>query len=328
MGFTFKKAERSGTHAIVGFMGGTGAGKTFSALEFATGLSGGKPFAFIDTEAGRALHYADDFNFQHGELAPPFRPGAYLEAILAAEKAGFPVIVVDSMTHEHAGEGGILDMHDEEYKRLGSRDAVKMLAWVKPKKEHKRMVSKLLQLRAHLVLCFRAEPKLKMVKAIENGREVSKPVDAGWLPICAKGLEFEMTASFMLSHEKPGTIEPRSIEETGAGYAIKVPKPLLSIFEGSYRLNRIHGQRVAEWAEGGKKEPEMLQNGALEKLADHLENLQRKSPPASLPETIEDCFVAADIKGRSTEDGKVLWRWISKASKAAIAEVEEQELTK
>ena len=31
------------------------------------------------------LHYADQFKFDHGDLAPPFGPGRYIEAIEAAE---------------------------------------------------------------------------------------------------------------------------------------------------------------------------------------------------------------------------------------------------
>ena len=39
-----------------------------------------------------------------------------------------------------------------------------MAAWIKPKMAHKQMVNKLLQVRAHIILCFRAEPKIEMVK--------------------------------------------------------------------------------------------------------------------------------------------------------------------
>ena len=257
MSFSFQDAKRTGVHIILGLMGGTGSGKTWSALELATGLAGDQPFAFIDTEAGRALQYADYFKFQHGELRPPFTPAAYLEAIVAAEKAGFPVVVVDSMTHEHAGDGGILDMHDVEHKRLGGRDNTKMLAWVKPKGQPKKMVARLLQLRTHLILCFRAEPKLKMVSGFEMQREklVRVPgktaiVDMGWQPIAAKGLEFEMAASWMLRNETPGQVAEHSDEMHPSGTALKMPEPLKKIFSGSYQLNRKHGEELARWAAG------------------------------------------------------------------------------
>ncbi len=259
MSFKFRPAERKGVHVILGAFGGTGSGKTWSALEIATGLAGDKEFAFIDTEAGRAEQYADYFKFQHGDLGPPFSPDAYLEAILAAEHAKFPVAVVDSFSHEHAGEGGILDMHDAEHKRLGGRDSTKMLAWVKPKTQHKKMVARLLQLRIHLILCFRAEPKLSMKSGFEltrDGKLVSRPgktaiVDMGWQPIGAKGLEFEMAASWMLRNENPGYITQAHDELNPSGRTLKMPEPLKEIFSGDYRLNRQHGEKLALWAAGG-----------------------------------------------------------------------------
>lgn len=257
MSFTFKPARRKGVHLILGLMGGTGSGKTYSALELATGLSRGKRFAVIDTEAGRSQHYADSFDFDHGDLAPPFSPDSYLEAIVAAEGAGYPVIVVDSMSHEHAGEGGILDIHEEELNRIAGtdykkRERSKFLAWVKPKGQHKRMVARLLQLRTHLILCFRAEPKMKVVKVRKGERTVNEPVDAGWQPVCAKGLEFEMTASWMLRHERPGQVFDGQVDETDPiGAPIKLPEPLRPFFGGCQQISRAHGQQLAQWAAGG-----------------------------------------------------------------------------
>src|SRR5512135_1544389 len=112
--FTFRPAKRQNVNLLIGLAGGTGSGKTFSAFELATGIAGGKRFAVIDTEAGRALHYADAFQFDHGDLRAPFTPDAYTEAIMAADAAGYPVIIVDSMSHEWSGDGGILDMQEHE----------------------------------------------------------------------------------------------------------------------------------------------------------------------------------------------------------------------
>src|SRR5262245_42606899 len=112
MSFTFRPAQREEVGTVTGFAGPSGGGKSFCALRVATGLANGKRFAVIDTEAGRAKHYADRFAFDHGDLTPPFTPEHYLEAIVAAESAGYPVIVVDSMSHEYSGDGGLLDMQE------------------------------------------------------------------------------------------------------------------------------------------------------------------------------------------------------------------------
>ena len=103
------------------------------------------------------------------------------------------MIVVDSASHEYAGEGGLLDMQEAELERMGHREAMKMASWIKPKMEHKRFVSRLLQIRAHLILCFRAEEKVEIGK--ENGKTVVRPKQSlvglnGWMPVTEKNLPF------------------------------------------------------------------------------------------------------------------------------------------
>lgn len=245
---TFRRAVRESVPLIIGIAGPSGSGKTFSAMRLATGMSGGKPFAVIDTEAGRAKHYAEKFVFDHADLRPPFRPSAYAEAIHEADKAGYPVIVVDSCSHEHAGEGGLLDWHEEELDRMtrgntDKRDNCNMAAWIKPKMDHKQMVSRLLQIRAQLILCFRAEQKIEMVK--RDGRMVIEPkkIASGfsdWIPICEKNLLYELTASFLLTPDAPGMPKPIKLQEQMRGF-VSLTAP----------LDEHAGQKMAAWALGG-----------------------------------------------------------------------------
>lgn len=247
MSFTFRRAIRENVNLIICVSGGTGSGKTRSAMRLAAGISGDKPFAVIDTENGRAKHYADDFKFDHGDLMPPFRPSAYQAAIEAADKAGYPVIVVDSMSHEHAGDGGILDMQEAEFQRLGARDAVKMLSWAKPKGEHKKMMQKLLQIKAHLILCFRAEEKIEMVDDPEKPgkKKIVKKQSAtgldGWLPIGEKNIPYEATCSFLLRATQPGIPSP-----------IKLQEQHRALFPLDQPLSEDSGKRLAAWAAGGE----------------------------------------------------------------------------
>ena len=244
MTFTFRPAVRENVGLLIGLAGASGSGKTYTAMRLATGIAGDKPFCVIDTEAGRAKHYADAFRFDHGDLAPPFRPDRYAEAIQAADKAGYPVIVVDSMSHEWAGDGGILDWQEEEYQRMGGREAVKMAAWIKPKGAHKHMVSRLLQVRAHLILCMRAEEKIEMVKG-EDGKTKIVPKQGpagfrGWLPVCEKTLPYELTASFLLTADAPGIPKP-----------IKLQEQHRALFPLDEPITEESGRRIAEWAAGG-----------------------------------------------------------------------------
>lgn len=247
--FTFKPAVLHEEHLLIGLAGGTGSGKTYTGMRLATGLSGGKRFAVIDTEAGRAKHYARQFAFDHGDLAPPFTPDAYKAAILAAVAAGYGVIMVDSMTHVWDGEGGVLDWHDAELDRMAGtdwqkREACNMAAWIKPKSSHKKMVSRLLQIRAHLILCFRAEEKVEMARDPESRKMKIVPKQGptglnGWMPICEKKLPFELTASFLLTNDAPGLPKPIKLEEQHR-----------SFFPLNEPISEKSGQLVGRWAAG------------------------------------------------------------------------------
>jgi hypothetical protein len=246
---TFRPAIRENVGLWINLIGGTGSGKTFTGMRLASGISAGKPFALIDTENRRALHYADAFKFDHAELRPPFRPEAYADAVVAADKAGYPVIVVDSGSHVWAGDGGVLDWQDEEMARMAGddyakRERVKMAAWIKPKMAHKQMVQKLLQVKAHIILCLRAEEKIEMVKGKDGKLEIQKKQSMtgkdGWIPICDKNLPFEATCSFLLLASVPGIPHP-----------IKLQEQHHALFPLDKPITEESGKLLAAWAAGG-----------------------------------------------------------------------------
>jgi hypothetical protein len=218
-------------------------------MRLAKGIAGDAPFAVIDTEAGRAKHYADLFAFHHGDLTPPFTPDRYAAAIAAADAAKYPVIVVDSMSHEWAGEGGILDWQEAELDRMAGtdakrREAVKMASWIKPKVSHKQMVQRLLQIRAHLILCFRAESKIEMVRGADGKMEIREKQSLtglhGWIPIAEKNLPYELTASFLLLPDQPGLPLP-----------IKLQQQHRALFPLDRPITEASGVELATWARGG-----------------------------------------------------------------------------
>ena len=239
MSYEFRKAVRTNTSTLIALAGPSGSGKTYSAIRLARGLVGpqGK-LCMIDTEAGRALHYADRFTFDHLDMKPPFSPEAYAKAIHAAEEAGYGAIIIDSMSHEWAGEGGCQDMHDEAHIKMGGTEAVNILAWRDAKLDHKRMVSRFLQCRSHLIFCLRAEEKIKFVKDPNTGKTKIEP--QGWMPICEKNFMYEMTVSFMLNDEKPGYGKPIKLQEQH--------KPF---FDATKPIDEQAGAKLAQWAGGG-----------------------------------------------------------------------------
>ena len=151
------------------------------------------------------------------------------------------VIIIDSMSHEHTGDGGVLDLHDAELTRMAGddykkREACKFAAWIKPKKAHKRMMSQLLQKRTHLIFCLRAEPKMKMV---QNAKGKMEPVSIGFQPLCDSQFIYEMTLSMMLSTDAPGIGAPIKLQEQHRAL-IDLGKP----------LNRAVGECLATWSSG------------------------------------------------------------------------------
>lgn len=249
MSISFRPAIRENVGLWINLIAGTGGGKTFTGMRLASGIAGDKPFAVIDTENRRALHYADQFRFDHAELRAPFRPEAYAEAVVAADAAGYPVIMIDSGSHVWAGDGGVLDWQEEELDRMAGddwkkREACKMAAWIKPKMAHKQMVNKLLQVKAHIILCLRAEPKVEMVRG-DNGKMEIRAKESltglnGWIPICEKNLPFEATASFLLMADSPGIPHP-----------IKLQEQHRAIFPLGKVIDEEAGRRLAQWAAGG-----------------------------------------------------------------------------
>lgn len=251
----FRPAKRENVGLWINLIGGTGGGKTFTGMRLASGMAQGKPFAVIDTENRRALHYADQFRFDHAELRAPFTPDAYAEAIVAADAAGYPVIMVDSGSHVWAGDGGVLDMQEAELDRMagsdyGKRERVKMAAWIKPKMAHKRMVQKLLQVKAHLILCLRAEEKVEMEKDAQGKTVIVKKKTLtgrdGWIPICDKNLPFEATCSFLLLASAPGIPQP-----------IKLQEQHRALFPLDKPITEESGKQIAEWAAGGSEPREI-----------------------------------------------------------------------
>lgn len=322
---TFQRARRESIGLLIGLAGPSGSGKTYSAMELATGLSGGEPFAVIDTEAGRAKHYAHRFTFDHCDISPPFRPDTYLEAIEAADKAGYPVIVVDSMSHEHAGDGGLLDWHEEELERMAGndwakRERVKFAAWIKPKGAHKRMVSKLLQIRAHLILCFRAEQKTELGKD-PNGKTIVVPKTtlsgfSDWIPIAEKNMLYELTVSILMMPDKPGYPRPVKIEEglrefIDGGYART----------GDTRLDRTIGVHLAAWAQGIESGAG-VSGGERAKAETH----EAASPPApDCPECSvagrDQCSVHAGSEDRSRLVTNAEWKRLAAETQRRASQI-------
>lgn len=247
-------ARRKAVPLLVGLIGPSSSGKTFSALRLASGIQqvkGGDVYV-IDTEADRALHYADQFRFRHVPFKPPFSPLDYLAAIDHCVGKGAGVIVIDSMSHEHEGPGGVLEMHQAKVEKLSGGDwrkaeRVKMLAWSEPKQQRRRLLNSIVQTGCSIVCCFRAKEKLKIV----TGKE---PEQLGWMLIGGDEFGYEMTASFLL-YPGSGGVPTFTPEHNGERTMIKVPSQFEWLREMKGPISEDEGRRMAEWASGDDLPP-------------------------------------------------------------------------
>lgn len=254
MGFEVKQAKREQVPVMVGLMGPSGSGKTYSALRLATGIqsvSGGE-ICVIDTESRRALHYADDFRFLHMQFDAPFGPLRYLEAIRAAYDAGARTIVVDSMSHEHEGPGGVLEMHERELQRMGGQDRHNFPAWAKPKAERRAMINGILQIAANFVFCFRAKDKTKPGTDAAGKKSL---IEQGCMPIAGEEFVFEMTANCLLLPGAAGVPVWRS-DYPGERAMMKRPRMFERTLADGRQLTEQVGAELALWARGQSPDDE------------------------------------------------------------------------
>ncbi len=253
--FSLQPAVRERVPLLVGLAGPSGWGKTFSALELATGMQEvvGGDIIVIDTENRRALHYAENFRFKHLDFGAPFGSLDYLAALEYAAEQNPAAIVVDSMSHEHEGPGGLIDYHAKEVERMAGNDyakqqRVQMLAWQKPKAARRALLNGLVRLNQNVIMCFRAGEKSKPGKD-DKGRQAV--IEQGFTPIAAPEFVYEMTVCALLRPNEIGKGVPTwESDKPGEYSAIKLPGQFREMFQPGQPLNRAHGRALAEWAKG------------------------------------------------------------------------------
>jgi hypothetical protein len=182
----FKKATRSQAKMRLALVGPAGSGKSYTALTFARVF--GKRIAVIDSENESASLYADDVAEFDVTNLESFSPRKYVEAIHAAEAAGYDVIVVDGISQAWAGKDGALEMVDKAAKRSQSGNT--FMAWRDVTPEHNTLVDAMVRCRAHLIVTMRAKTEYVMQEG-PGGKKTPKKI--GMAPIQRDGLDFEFT---------------------------------------------------------------------------------------------------------------------------------------
>ncbi|MBP2652597.1 MAG: ATPase [Firmicutes bacterium] len=228
----FKKAERRKIKLRLALCGPSGSGKTYSALKIANGI-GGK-IALLDTENGSGSLYSHLCDYDTAEIAPPFTVEKYIATIKEAEAAGYDVLIIDSLTHAWAGQGGLL----EEVDKRQTGKANSFAAWRDVTPMHNRLVDTILQSKMHIIVTMRSKTAYE-IETDERGKKV--PIKKGMAPIQRDGLEYEFTVVLDLDNKK-------HVAEAG--------KDRTGLFDSKVFVpDESTGQQIMEWLESGAEPP-------------------------------------------------------------------------
>lgn len=178
-----QKAERRQAVIKLALQGPSGSGKTYSSLLLAYGLVGNwNQIAVIDTENNSSHLYSHLGNYNVLSLTEPFSPERYIEAIDFCEKAGLKAIIIDSISQEWEGSGGIIETH-------GNMAGNSFTNWNRVTPRHNSFVQKILQSSCHIVATIRS--KQDYVLADKNGKMV--PEKVGLKGVTRDGMDYEFT---------------------------------------------------------------------------------------------------------------------------------------
>lgn len=223
-----KRAERKQVKLRLNLSSPSGAGKTMSALLMARGLvDSWEDVAVIDTENGSASLYSHLGNFNVIDLAPPFTPERYIEAIEVCEKANIKVVIIDSSSHEWftlLEENQIL----ADTKFRGNTWA----AWSKTTPRHDKFLKKVLHTDRHIITCTRSK-----TETVQEGGKVKK---VGMKDEQRAGWEYELTVSLEIDRNT---------------HLASPSKDRTQLFEGKqpFLISEETGKLIRDWCEKGVK---------------------------------------------------------------------------
>jgi hypothetical protein len=259
-----RKSERSKAKIKMALQAPSGAGKSYSALLLAKGLTNGNlsKVAVIDTEAGSSNLYAHLGSYNVLNLESPHSPERYMEAIDLCIKSGMEVIILDSISHCW---DFLLDYH-------ASLSGNSFTNWNKITPRQKAFVEKILQSDVHIICTMRV--KQDYVLSERNGKMV--PEKVGLKAIQRDEISYEFTIVFDIDYKH---------------FAI-ASKDRTNLFEGKpqFVINSNTGKKILDWCNSTMTKEELKVKVTECNNLSELTNLYNNN--LELAKTIEQDFVA------------------------------------
>jgi energy-coupling factor transporter ATP-binding protein EcfA2 len=189
-----KRATRKQAKLRLALIGPAGSGKTYTALRVARVLAdaGSGRILVFDTERGSASKYAGrcdedvgTFDFDVVEDVSNFSPQTYAEVVRLAEREGYDVLVIDSLSHAWMGKDGALELVDKTAARM--KQPNNFAAWREVTPLHNAMVDTIIGSRVHVIATMRS--KIEYVQDRDDGKPIVRKI--GMQPVQRDGLEYE-----------------------------------------------------------------------------------------------------------------------------------------
>ena len=226
-----RKAERRKAKLRLAIAGPSGSGKTYSALLIAFGMRG--KIGVIDTESGSADLYADLGEYDIIGIDSPYTITKYIAAINEFEKAGYDTIIIDSLSHAWAGEGGLL----EKQGKIADKGTNSFAAWRTITPEHNALVESMLTSTCHVIATMRSKQEY-VLSTNEKGKQ--EPRKLGMAPVQREGMEYEFTTFF----------------DVNVDHDCSSTKDRTGLFTGKvFRVDQAVGKALLKWLNTGSDTP-------------------------------------------------------------------------
>ena len=224
----YRKAERRKAKLRLAITGPSGSGKTYSALLVAFGI-GGK-IALLDTENGSGDLYSSLGDYDVCQISAPFTVQKYIEAIKDAEQSGYDVLILDSISAEWAGSGGLLNLHTQ----LTSNNRNNSFsAWGQVTPKHNAFIDAIVASKLHIICTIRSKTEYAQIQNDKGKTEIKK---IGLGLVQREGIDYEFTTVFDLNQD----------------HSVSVSKDRTSLFDGQvFMITQETGQTLKEWLDTG-----------------------------------------------------------------------------